>query len=152
VQFLMGGKFADGALAGFASGLADALSASLLEGIKNSVMSGAEAAAARTLARVIGSAVRAAASPGDQGQAFASAFLDDVFKQVGFTPTAPAAASTSPSASSDTATVGTTAAPVIPAEPMSDEAAVGVIGDADPFPLGWDASAEVLNQAGNPTI
>ena len=82
VQALMGGKFADGALAGLASGLAEAVSANMLEGIANSGMTGAEAVAARTLARVIGSAIRAAASPGDAGQAFASAFLDDVFKQI----------------------------------------------------------------------
>ncbi len=69
VQQLMGGKFADGALAGLASGLAEAVSANMLEGIANSGMTGAEAVAARTFARVIGSAVRAAASPGDPGQA-----------------------------------------------------------------------------------
>ena len=46
-------------------------------------MRGIEASAARSFARVIGSAIRAAASPGDPGQAFASAFLDDVFRQVG---------------------------------------------------------------------
>ena len=67
MQALMGGKFADAALAGLASGLAEAASATV---------------AARTFARVIGSAIRAAASPGDPGQAFASAFLDDVFKQI----------------------------------------------------------------------
>jgi DNA/RNA non-specific endonuclease len=54
----------------------------MLEGICKSGMTGAEAVAARTFARVIGSAIRAAASPGDPGQAFASAFLDDVFKQI----------------------------------------------------------------------
>jgi hypothetical protein len=78
----MGGKFADGALAGLASGLAEAVSANMLEGIAKSGMTGAEAVAARTLARVVGSAIRTAASPGDPGQAFASAFLDDVFKQI----------------------------------------------------------------------
>jgi hypothetical protein len=82
VQALMGGKFADGALAGLASGLAEAVSANMLEGIAKSGMTGAEAVAARTFARVIGSAIRTAASPGDPGQAFASAFLDDVFKQI----------------------------------------------------------------------
>jgi Restriction endonuclease fold toxin 5 len=54
----------------------------MLEGICKSGMTGAEAVAARTFARVIGTAIRAAASPGDPGQAFASAFLDDVFKQI----------------------------------------------------------------------
>jgi DNA/RNA non-specific endonuclease len=86
VQALMGGKFADGALAGLASGLAEAASANMLGGINEAVangsMSAGSAVAARTFARVIGSAVRAAASPGDPGQAFASAFLDDVFKQI----------------------------------------------------------------------
>ena len=46
-------------------------------------MTAAEGFAAHSFARVIGSAIRAAASPGDRGQAFASAFLDDVFRQVG---------------------------------------------------------------------
>lgn len=46
-------------------------------------MTAAEATAARTFARVISSAMRAAASPNDPGQAFASAFLDDVFREVG---------------------------------------------------------------------
>jgi hypothetical protein len=69
-------------LAGLASGLAEAVSANMLEGIANSGMTGAEAVAARTFARVVGSAIRTAASPGDPGQAFASAFLDDVFKQI----------------------------------------------------------------------
>ena len=82
MQALMGGQFADGALAGLASGLAEAASAHMLGGINEAVKNGAmtanEAMAARTFARVIGSAIRAAASPGDPGQAFASAFLDDV--------------------------------------------------------------------------
>jgi hypothetical protein len=86
VQALMGGKFADGALAGLASGLAEAASANMLGGINEAIangsMSAGSAVAARTFARVIGSAIRAAASPGDPGQAFASAFLDDVFKQI----------------------------------------------------------------------
>jgi hypothetical protein len=82
----MGAKFADGALAGLASGLAEAASANMLGGINDAVskgtMTATEAVAARAFARVIGSAIRAAASPGDPGQAFASAFLDDVFKQI----------------------------------------------------------------------
>jgi hypothetical protein len=82
VQALMGGKFADGALAGLASRLAEVASTNMLNAINTSGMTGAEAVAARTFARVIGSAIRAAASPGDPGQAFASAFLDDVFKQI----------------------------------------------------------------------
>jgi A nuclease family of the HNH/ENDO VII superfamily with conserved AHH len=82
----MGGKFADGALAGLASGLAEAASANMLGGINDAVskgtMTATEAVSARTFARVVGSAIRTAASPGDPGQAFASAFLDDVFKQI----------------------------------------------------------------------
>jgi hypothetical protein len=39
----------------------------MLEGICKSGMTGAEAVAARTFARVIGTAIRAAASPGDPG-------------------------------------------------------------------------------------
>ena len=45
-------------------------------------MTAVEAAAARTFTRVIGSAIRAAANPSDPGQAFASAFMDDVFSQI----------------------------------------------------------------------
>jgi hypothetical protein len=62
VQALMGGKFADGALAGLASGLAEAASANMLGGINDAVskgtMTATEAVAARTFARVIGSAIR----------------------------------------------------------------------------------------------
>ncbi len=86
VQALMGGKFADGALAGFASGLAEAASANMLGGIDKAVsegsMTASAAVAAKTFARVFSSAIRAAGSPGDPTQAFASAFLDDVFKQI----------------------------------------------------------------------
>jgi A nuclease family of the HNH/ENDO VII superfamily with conserved AHH len=78
----MGGKFADGALEGLASGLAEAASANMLGGINDAVSKGTMTATEAVAARVIGSAIRAAASPGDPGQAFASAFLDDVFKQI----------------------------------------------------------------------
>ena len=86
VQALMGGSFKDGAIAGLASGLAEVTGANMKLGIEAALRDGsmtvAEAAVARTLARVVGSAIRAAANPGDPGQAFASAFLDDVFRQV----------------------------------------------------------------------
>ncbi len=45
-------------------------------------MTAGAAVAAKTFARVFSSAIRAAGSPGDPTQAFASAFLDDVFKQI----------------------------------------------------------------------
>jgi hypothetical protein len=69
-------------LAGFASGLGQQIVASMSDGIKAAVNAGTmtpvEAAAAQTMARMLGSAIRVAASPGDPGQAFANAFLSDV--------------------------------------------------------------------------
>ena len=69
VQALMGGNFKDGAIAGLASGLAEATAGHLNAGIDKAVsdqtMTAAEGFAAHTFARVIGSAIRAAASPGD---------------------------------------------------------------------------------------
>ena len=86
VQALMGGNFKDGAIAGLASDLAEAVSVNIKGGIEAALKDGsmtlAEAAAARTFTRVIGSAIRAAANPSDPGQAFASAFMDDVFSQI----------------------------------------------------------------------
>ena len=93
VQALMGGNFKDGAIAGLASGLAEAVSVNMKGGIEAALKDGsmtlAEAAAARTFTRVIGSAIRAAANPSDPGQAFASAFMDDVFNQIDLKKTAP---------------------------------------------------------------
>jgi len=90
IQALLGGSFKDGAIAGFASGLADVTGASMQAGIDKAVAGGtmslAEAATARTVARVLGSAIRAAGNPDDPGQAFASAFLGDVIQEAGSAP------------------------------------------------------------------
>lgn len=82
VQALLGGSFKDGALAALASALANAASRSLdakiAEAAANQSMSPAENFAAKTFSKVLGSAIRAAGSPGDPAQAFASAFLNEV--------------------------------------------------------------------------
>jgi hypothetical protein len=85
VQALLGGSFKEGAIAGFASGLATVVSDNILKGINapGSAMSPAEAAAARTLARVVGSAIRAVASPDDQLSAFSSSLLGDLLNGMG---------------------------------------------------------------------
>ncbi len=76
IQALLGGKFADGAIAGFASGLADAVGAGMNANIDK--MSPTEAMAARTLARVFTSAVRALGNPNDPSYGFASALVSDL--------------------------------------------------------------------------
>jgi hypothetical protein len=82
IQALLGGKFRDGALAGLASGLAEAAGANLNKGIDDALASGtmtaAEGVAARMSARVLGSAIRALGNPNDPNYAFASAFVDSV--------------------------------------------------------------------------
>jgi hypothetical protein len=85
VQALLGGSFKEGAIAGFASGLATVVSNNILDGVKTqgSAMSPADIAAARTLARVVGSAIRAVASPDDQLSAFGSSLLGDMLNAMG---------------------------------------------------------------------
>jgi len=87
IQALLGGKFKDGALAGFASGLADLTKVNIAENIdaavKAGTMTAAEALAARTFNTVLGSAIRAAGSPGDPAHAFASDFLGELLQQGG---------------------------------------------------------------------
>ncbi len=82
IQALLGGKFSDGALAGFASGLADLAAANMESGIEAAVeggkMTAAEAFAARSFARVVGSAIRALGDPNNPGYAFASAFVNSL--------------------------------------------------------------------------
>ncbi len=82
IQELLGGKFRDGALAALASGVADLAGANMLKGIDNALeagtMNAAEAFAAKGLARMFGSALRALGSPGDPAYAFASAFVSDM--------------------------------------------------------------------------
>ena len=133
VQALMGGNFKDGAIAGLASGLAEAAAGHLNAGIDQAVldttMTAAEGFAAHSFARVIGSAIRAAASPGDPGQAFASAFLDDVFRQVG---PPGAGQQLNPTVDAGGAPIATTPEPPVP----------GVDGQAP--------AVEGTNLAGNP--
>ena len=85
IQALLGGSFRDGAIAGFASGLAAAAGASMGKSIDDAVaagtMSAAEATAARTLARVFTSAVRALGNPNDPNYGFASALVGDLVNQ-----------------------------------------------------------------------
>ena len=59
------------------------MNAGIDQAVLDKTITAAEHFAAHNFARIIGSAIRAAANPGDPGQAFASAFLDDVFRQVG---------------------------------------------------------------------
>ena len=93
IQALLGGEFKDGALAGFASGLADMAGANMQANIDKAVaegaMTAAEAATARTFARVVGSAIRAAGNPDDPANAFASSFLNDLIQQAGPVPATP---------------------------------------------------------------
>jgi hypothetical protein len=97
IQALLGGKFSDGAIAGLASGLADQLGSRMNQGIDEAVaagkMSAAEAIAARTSARIIGSAVRALGHPSDPGYGFASSLVDSLMPTalVADTPAATAA-------------------------------------------------------------
>ncbi len=90
VQAALGGSFKDGALAGFASALGQEVASQMLAGIDaalvTNAMSPMEAAAAKTFARMVGSAIRAVATPGDPNQAFASAFLGDVLGQIDVRP------------------------------------------------------------------
>jgi A nuclease family of the HNH/ENDO VII superfamily with conserved AHH len=82
IQALLGGKFEDGALVVLASGLADLAQANLTEGIDKAVANGSmgatEAMAARTSARILGSALRALGNPDNPQYAFASAFVSSV--------------------------------------------------------------------------
>jgi hypothetical protein len=115
----LGGSFKEGAFAGFASGLATVVSDNILKGISTSgsAMSPADIAAARTLARVVGSAIRAVASPDDQLSAFGSSLLGDLLNDMKTDP----ATGSSPTAGSDTG------------------AAPGGSQDADPpFRVDWD--------------
>jgi hypothetical protein len=87
IQAMLGGSFKDGALAGFASGLAqlasDGINTRIDEAVANGTMGAGEAIAARTFSKVVGSAIRAAGNPDDPQYAFASAFLDDLVREAG---------------------------------------------------------------------
>ncbi len=84
IQALLGGKFKDGAIAGFASGLAEltgeSLKTSINEALKAGTMTTAEAFAARSFNTVLSSAIRAAGSPGDPAQAFAQDWLGSLMQ------------------------------------------------------------------------
>ncbi len=99
IQALLGGKFRDGALAGLASGLAEAAGANINKGIDdalaNGSMTAAEGVAARMSARVLGSAIRALGNPSDPQYAFASAFVGSVVND-GLDATQPGAGVTPP--------------------------------------------------------
>ncbi len=85
IQALLGGSFKDGAIAGFASGLASLAGAGIGKGIDDAVKAGsmnaAEAMAARSLARVFTSAVQALGNPNDPSYGFASALVNGVVGQ-----------------------------------------------------------------------
>lgn len=84
IQALLGGKFKDGAIAGFASGLAELTGESIKtridEAVKAGTMTTAEAFAARSFNTVLGSAIRAAGSPGDPAHAFAQDWLGSLMQ------------------------------------------------------------------------
>jgi hypothetical protein len=124
IQALLGGSFKDGAIAGFASGLAGLAGASIGGGIdkavKEGTMSAAEAFAARTLARVFTSAVKALGNPDDPNHGFASALVNEVVGQA--MGPAPAAGATPPAATPDAPVPTPTPAPAVEAPP-ADEAA-----------------------------
>lgn len=90
IQALLGGKFKDGALAGFAGSLADLASvnmqANIDKALADGTMTATQAASARVFARVMGSAIRAAGNPNDPAHAFGSAFLNDTLQQLGEKP------------------------------------------------------------------
>jgi A nuclease family of the HNH/ENDO VII superfamily with conserved AHH len=84
IQALLGGSFKDGAIAGFATGLAEVaaanINASIDQAVKSGDMTASEALTARNAARVVGSAIRALGNPNDPQAAFASSFLSDMLQ------------------------------------------------------------------------
>jgi hypothetical protein len=94
IQALMQGKITDQmVLANLASALGSTLSANIEGGIGDAVkagkMSAGEAFAARTVAKMLTSAVKAMGSPDDTNHAFASAFVDGLVATVGDAVTPP---------------------------------------------------------------
>ncbi len=86
VQALMGGSFRDGAVAGLASGLAEVavghVEAGIAQAVGNGTMGADDVFQARMAARLMGSAIRALASPDPAGQAFAQGVLQDLLGQM----------------------------------------------------------------------
>jgi len=123
VQALMGGSFRNGMIAGFASGLSEALVSRINEDVAaalcNGTMTQAEARSASYFANLMGAAVRTVASgPDTPGYAFANSLLQSTFDDTlpqpsASTPTqssaaedADAAAAPAPTLSTDTSTSG----------------------------------------------
>ncbi|MCY7317078.1 MAG: hypothetical protein LH480_16100 [Rubrivivax sp.] len=79
IQALLGGRFQNGAIAGFASGLADVVSAQMNSSIgdmaKADPLSAGQDFALRGMAKVVTSAIRALGNPSDPSYAFASALV-----------------------------------------------------------------------------
>jgi hypothetical protein len=134
IQALLGGSFKDGAIAGFASGLAAVAGASIGGGIdkavKEGTMSAAEAFAARTLVRVFTSAVKALGNPDDPNHGFASALVNEVVGQA--MGPAPAAGATPPAT---TPTVPAPAPAPAAEAPPADEAAPPATAPAPDEPV-----------------
>jgi hypothetical protein len=150
VQAGLGGSFKDGALAGFASGLGQQIVASMSDGIKAAVAAGTmtpvQAAAAQTMARMLGSAIRVAASPGDPGQAFANAFLSDVMGQIDVRQPGQAAPGSQAAFDDNGRALPATPVPAVavglnPTQLV--EAPVAVFSDVTALPSDWEANAEV---------
>jgi len=78
VTEIMGGDFADGALAGLASGVANEMLRSMNASIDASSLSDAEKMVARQSARILTTAVRVAHTDGHPGQAFAEALVTSI--------------------------------------------------------------------------
>lgn len=85
MRALLGGNFADGALAGFAASLAATVRGSLEGEIDLAEAQGSmtpeQADAAKAFTKVLGSAIRAAGNPADPQSAFAEAFLSDLIER-----------------------------------------------------------------------
>jgi Tuberculosis necrotizing toxin len=79
IQALIKGKLTDQILlSSFASALGQTLAVNLEQGVADAGLQGSDAFAARSLAKVVTSAVKALGNPNDANYAFASALLDSV--------------------------------------------------------------------------
>jgi hypothetical protein len=150
VQAAMGGSFEDGALAGFAGALGQQVAGQMLTGIQHAVdagtMTAVEAAAAKTFARMLGSAIRAAATPGDADQAFANAFLGDVFGQIDVRQ-AGQPAQGSQASFDDNGRALPLPLPVTPAPPVAVALNPTQLGDGS-FDVGWNLNPGISGGTG----
>ena len=148
IQTLMHGSFRDGACAAFAAGLAEEAGTNLRAGIDKAVaegtMSASEAIAARTFARVLGSAIRAAGDPNDPRHAFASDFLSETLRQVQ-PPAVTGTSAVAPTPSElhdesalapDLGDAPATTSPAEPTQPAGDPAPLPEPARAAPVPVG----------------